>query len=140
LSMNVANCPRCGRVFVKGFNEVCPNCQKEIDLQYEKCLKFLRDNRGTTINELSEATEITIRQITKFIREGRISLMNAPNMSYPCEVCGTLIRDNTICESCRSKLAKDVTNSNEDEARRQEQIRQDNQASYNIIDRLKDRH
>jgi flagellar operon protein (TIGR03826 family) len=140
LSMNVANCPRCGRVFVKGFNEICPNCQKEIDLQYEKCLKFLRDNRGTTINELSEATEVTIRQITKFIREGRISLMNAPNMSYPCEVCGTLIRDNTICESCRSKLARDVTNSNEDEVRRQEQARQDNQAGYNIKDRLKDRH
>lgn len=140
MSMNVANCPRCGRIFVKGLNEICPNCKKEIDLQYEKCLKFLRDNRGTTINELSEATEITIRQITKFIREGRISLLNAPNMSYPCEVCGTLIRDNTICESCRSKLARDVTNSNEDEVRRQEQARQDNQAGYNIKDRLKDRH
>jgi predicted amidophosphoribosyltransferase len=66
VSMNVANCPRCGRVFVKGFKDICPNCTKEIDQQYEKCLKYLRDNRGCAIQELSEATEVSIRQITKF--------------------------------------------------------------------------
>lgn len=140
MGMNVANCPRCGRIFVKGFNEVCPNCIKENELQYEKCLKYLRENRGCSINELSEATEVTIRQITKFIREGRISIVNAPNMGYPCEVCGTLIRENPICDSCRSKLAKDVRNSSEDEIRKQEQIKNDNKVSFNIQDRLKDRH
>ncbi|MCD1260851.1 flagellar protein [Paenibacillus athensensis] len=138
--MNVANCPRCGRIFVKGFNEVCPNCIKEVDMQYEKCLKFLRDNRGATINELSEATEVTVRQITKFIREGRISIVNAPNMSYPCEVCGVSIRENTICDSCRSKLAKDVSNQREDDQRKQEQQAKDNKMSFNIQDRLKNRH
>jgi flagellar operon protein (TIGR03826 family) len=140
MGMNVANCPRCGKIFVKGFNEVCTNCMKENEMQYEKCLKYLRENKGNTINELSEATEVTIRQITKFIREGRISIMNAPNMSYPCEVCGTLIRENPICDSCRSKLAKDVRNNSEDETRKQEQAKQQGQVSFNIIDRLKDRH
>jgi flagellar operon protein (TIGR03826 family) len=140
MSLNMANCQRCGRVFIKGFNDVCPNCIKEIDMQYEKCVKYLRENKGCTINELSEVTEVSIKQITKFVKEGRISIVNAPNMTYPCEVCGTLIRDNTICDSCRSKLAKDVRNNSEDEARRQEQAKQNNSASYNIKDRLKDRH
>lgn len=140
MSLNVGNCSRCGRIYVKGgIYDVCPNCLKEIEQQYEKCLKYLRDNKGATIIELSEATEVSIRQITKFIREGRISIMNAPNMSYPCEVCGTLIRDNNMCDSCRSKLVKDVNHVNEDEKRRQSQLSA-NKTTYNIQDRLKERH
>lgn len=139
MSMNVANCPHCGKIFVKGFNDICSNCVKEINQQYEKCVKYLRENRGATINELSEVTEVTMKQITKFIREGRISIINAPNLSYPCEVCGTLIRDNMICESCRSKLVKDVRNNAEDERRNEDRKKQDNNITYNINDRLKDK-
>ncbi|NHW34859.1 TIGR03826 family flagellar region protein [Paenibacillus aceris] len=138
--MNVANCPRCGKIFVKGFAELCLNCLKDLELQYDKCLKYLRENRGATINELSEATEVSTKQITKFIREGRISIINAPNMSYPCEVCGTLIRDKTICESCRSKLAKDVRLNTEEEQRRKELNVEETRSSFKIKDRLKNRH
>ncbi|NRF93646.1 flagellar protein [Paenibacillus frigoriresistens] len=137
--MNVANCPRCGKIFVKGFAEVCPNCVKDLEQQYEKCLKYLRENKGVTINDLSEATGVAVKQITKFIRDGRISILHAPNMSYPCEVCGTLIRENTICESCRLKLVKDVRNNAEDERRSQERVRQENKVTFNIQDRLKDK-
>ncbi|CAH1215869.1 hypothetical protein PAECIP111891_04328 [Paenibacillus allorhizoplanae] len=140
MGMNVANCSRCGKIFVKGFAEFCPNCMKDLELQYEKCLKFLRENKGVNINELSDATGVAVKQITKFIREGRISIVHAPNMSYPCEVCGTLIRENTICEPCRMKLVKDVRNNSEDERRRQEQTLQDSKVSFKIQERLRDRH
>lgn len=139
MGMNVANCPRCGKIFVKGFAEVCPNCVKDLELQYEKCLKYLRENRGTTIADLSEATGVAIKQITKFIREGRISIIHAPNMSYPCEVCGFLIRENTICESCRMKLVKDVRNSEEDQRRDEERRQQHDKVTFNIHDRLKNK-
>ena len=138
--MNVDNCPRCGRVFMKGFNDVCNNCLKEVELQYERCVKYLRENRGAILQELSEATEVSVRQITKFIREGRISIMNSPNMGYPCDVCGTTIRESHICESCRSKLVKDVNNTLEDEKRKQAFSDRESQASFNIRDRLKERH
>lgn len=140
MGMNVANCPRCGKIFVKGFAEVCPNCLKDLEQQYDKCLKYLRANKGTTINDLSEATDVSIKQITKFIREGRISIMNAPNMAYPCEVCGTLIRENTLCEPCRMKLVKDVRNTAEDERRNEELKKQEGKISFKIHERLKDRH
>lgn len=140
MGMNVANCPRCGKIFVKGFAEVCPNCLKDLEQQYDKCLKYLRANKGTNINDLSEATDVSVKQITKFIREGRISIVHAPNMSYPCEVCGTFIRENTICESCRSKLVKDVRNNAEDERRRADQADRDGKMSFKIQERLRDRH
>lgn len=51
-----------------------------------------------------------------------------------------MIREGTICESCRMKLVKDVRNNAEDEKRRQEQDVRDGQVSFKIKDRLKDRH
>ncbi|WP_151733754.1 flagellar protein [Paenibacillus tengchongensis] len=106
--MNVDNCPRCGRLYVKNPSELCQSCLKELEHQYEICVDYLRKNRGTNIQELSDVTGISIKEITRFIREGRISIANAPNMMVACEVCGTLIREGHMCDSCRSRLSKDI--------------------------------
>ncbi|WP_270166229.1 flagellar protein [Paenibacillus sp. SYP-B4298] len=106
--MNLGNCPRCGKVYQLNLRNLCSACIKELDKEYERCADYLRKFPGTTITELSEKTEVSTRQITRFIREGRISIVNAPNMSYPCEVCGTLIRDSNMCMDCRQRLVKDV--------------------------------
>ncbi|ANY74060.1 MULTISPECIES: TIGR03826 family flagellar region protein [Paenibacillus] len=106
--MNLGNCPRCGRLYALNFRDMCSECLKEIEKEYEKCATFLREQKGATIHEVSEATEVSIRQITRFIREGRISIANAPNMAYPCEVCGTLIRESNMCESCRTRLTREL--------------------------------
>lgn len=139
MSLNVENCYRCGRVHLKNLYGLCPNCLKEIEMQYEKCLKYLRDNRKCSINELSEATEVPIKQITKFIREGRLSLKGNPNMTYDCEVCGAQIRENVMCESCRTRLAKDALGAKEDEVRKKKQAEEESQATFKIKDRLQDR-
>ncbi|WP_127568957.1 TIGR03826 family flagellar region protein [Paenibacillus xylaniclasticus] len=110
--MNLDNCPRCGRLYLKNPQEICPVCIKETDHMYELCAQYLRENRGATIYEVSEATEVSIPQITKFIREGRISLMDAPNLGYPCETCGQMIREGNICDSCRTRLQKDISKLN----------------------------
>jgi hypothetical protein len=90
--------------------DLCQPCIKELENQYEICVEYLRKNKGTNIQQLSDATEISIKEITRFIREGRISIANAPNMMLPCEVCGTLIREGHMCDSCRARLSKDLNN------------------------------
>lgn len=136
---NISNCPTCGKLFVKGLRDVCPECHKKVEDQYDTCLQYLREHKSCTMYELSDATGVSVKQITRFIREGRISLAHAPNMSYPCEVCGTPIREHNMCDPCRNKLTKDVKNLTEDEKRRQEQKEADVRLRYNIEDRLKDR-
>lgn len=123
MSLNIANCPRCGRIFAPGMKDVCSSCVKEVEEQYERCVQYLRENSGATITEVSENTEVPIKQITKFIRDGRISLLNAPNMSYPCDVCGILIREGNMCEACRKRLTHDVHTLKEQEQRRREELR-----------------
>lgn len=109
MDINLGNCPRCGKLFAKNFRDICPACVKDIEREYELCLEYLRAEKTATIQEVSEATDVSIRQITKFIREGRISIANNPNMMYPCEVCGVLIREGNMCDSCRSRLARDLS-------------------------------
>lgn len=121
MSLNIDYCPRCGKVFAKGLREICPNCVKEVEEEYERCVKYLRENKGANIQELSDATDVSIKQITKFVREGRISLHNAPNMMIPCEVCGTLIREGLMCDKCRSRLQSDMKLADEMAQRRREQ-------------------
>ncbi|MFB9756499.1 flagellar protein [Paenibacillus hodogayensis] len=118
--MNLSNCPQCGKVYVKNNYELCPSCLREIEDQYRKCVEHLRKNRGCTLQELSEGAGVPIRMITRFIREGRIATKDAPNVLTPCESCGELIREGTLCANCRAKLSRDVKHMHEDERRKEE--------------------
>lgn len=137
--MDLANCPRCGRLFSKNFRDVCQNCHQELEHDYERCVNYLRENKGLTIQQLSDDTELSIRQITRWIREGRISLFNAPNMSYPCESCGILIRDGHMCDSCRNRLQRDVKNASSTGSLRSRFDEVGNKSVYQIGERLRDR-
>lgn len=136
--LNVDNCPRCGKLYVKNPRGMCPACMKEIDQQCEECIQYLREHRNCTIQELSDATGVSIKQITLFIKEGRISIAEAPQMMYACEVCGAPIREHKMCEACRARLIKGIREVEEDE-RRKHETNSNNRMSYNIKDRLKDR-
>jgi flagellar operon protein (TIGR03826 family) len=139
MSLNVGNCSRCGKLYVKGMHEYCPDCVRDIENQYTKCYKYLRENRKTTLRELSEATGVSVKQITKFIREGRISIADNPNMFYECEMCGISIREGTMCESCRQKLLKDARNMLKDGQKKKEPLQPDTRGSFKIKDRLEER-
>ncbi|WP_219834405.1 flagellar protein [Paenibacillus sp. R14(2021)] len=138
--MELDNCPRCGKLYAKNFRDVCPACIKAIDNEYTICADYLRKNKGAHINELADATGVTIKQITKFIKEGRISLVGAPNLMYPCEMCGTLIRENTKCDSCRAKLLHEVNTpktiaQQEKETKESEKLSSSAASAYRIMDR-----
>ncbi|SDF86980.1 flagellar operon protein TIGR03826 [Fontibacillus panacisegetis] len=140
MGMNLGNCPRCGRLYALNFRDICPSCIKDIELEYEKCLKYLREEKTATIQEVSDATEVSIKQITKFIKEGRISIANNPNMMYPCEVCGVLIREGTMCDSCRNRLTRDfAATAAREESGRNGKHREDKRSggAYGVIDKFR---
>lgn len=101
------NCPECGRVFVAYVATACPDCQKKIDEEYQRCVDFLRQrkNRMATLQQLSAGTGVSVKRITQFIREGRLSLAEHPNLGYPCDRCGTLIHEGRLCPACAAVYA-----------------------------------
>lgn len=134
MAMNLDNCPQCGKVYVKNNYNICPTCLRGIEDQYRQCVEFLRRNRLCSMHELSEGTGVSIRTITRFIREGRITNREAPNVQMACEVCGGPLREGTICDTCRMKLNKDVNHLKKDVLRRTEEERKNN-PTFQIKDR-----
>lgn len=106
--MSLSNCPRCGKLFVRTIQPECSDCVNEINRMFEMCREYLRKHRTATVTELSEETGVTVRQITKFIVERRISTDDFPGITYKCEVCGAPIIQNRLCDNCRSRLSDEL--------------------------------
>lgn len=104
--MALANCKTCGRLFNRLHNDNCPVCVKEEDEQFFLVRDYLKENRRAMIVEVSEATEVEISTIIKFIREGRLATIDNPNLNYPCDSCGTAITDGRFCKPCKDRLNK----------------------------------
>lgn len=129
----LANCSRCDALFVQAVRDICPKCYQAVEQEYELCARFLRkrENRGSTIYQVSEATGVSVKQITKFIKEGRISVAGNPQLGYPCESCGTvMIRTGTLCESCIKNLKHEITQQQEVDQRLEEDKQAERAAAY----------
>lgn len=121
----LANCSRCDALFVQTVRDICPKCYQEVEQEYEKCARFLRkrENRGANIHQVSEATEVSVKQITRFIKEGRISVDGNPNLGYPCEICGILIRTGNMCDACMKGLKHEISQQLEVDQRLEQEAR-----------------
>lgn len=132
----LANCPRCGKLFVKEGVNFCPSCIQDIENEYTRCIEYLREHKFVSLYELSEATDVTVRQITQFIREGRISIADNPNMAYTCESCGTPIREGRLCKKCSERLNKGIKEQLQHKTVAEEEERQ-TKGYYQIGEKLK---
>lgn len=119
------NCPKCGTLFVRGIRDLCNQCYQEEELEYQRVSSYLKkaENRQATIYEASEATGVSIKQITRFIKQKRITLIDLPNMGYPCESCGQITTDGQLCFNCREQFANRVTRELKEDQQQREQLK-----------------
>lgn len=109
-SNQLENCVLCGRLYLKSYTDFCLDCYKEIEADFKKVNAFIKDeaNREATLEELSEATEVSEKRIADFIRDGRIYGEDFPNLGYPCAHCGTVIKRQVLCDSCYDQFSEEV--------------------------------
>lgn len=121
--MELTNCPDCGEIFVKNkFRDICEKCWKEEEKAYDIVSKYMRrrENRAATIIQVVEATGVSEEQILKFIKTNRLQLANFPNFGYPCDKCGTIIREGRLCTSCAGEIKADLKIYEKEEQRKKE--------------------
>ena len=119
----LSNCPKCNGIFVKTkFREICENCWKEEETAYDTVYKFIRkrENRAATITQVVEATGVEEELLLKFIRTGRLKLTQFPNLGYPCDKCGAIIRKGKLCENCAGELRQELDSYQKEEERKKE--------------------
>src|SRR6478752_5199253 len=108
---HIENCPNCGALFAKTkFRDVCDACYKEEEVKYEKVYQFIRKskNRTADIPTIVEETGVEEDLILKFIKTGRLRTSLNPNIGYPCERCGTMIKSGRLCENCSHSIRSDL--------------------------------
>ncbi|BDG45768.1 MULTISPECIES: TIGR03826 family flagellar region protein [Parageobacillus] len=121
--MNLANCPNCGRLFVRNsFRDICENCYKEEEEAFKTVYDFLRkrENRMATMAQIVDATGVKESLLIKFIQSGRLKLAQFPNLTYPCARCGALIRQGKLCENCLKDLNEQLEALQREEERKRQ--------------------
>lgn len=104
------NCIICGRLFLKDHTDSCLECYLEKEHDFNRVADFLESdqNRFATIEEVSDFTNVSLRQIAEFLREGLIFSEDYPNLGYPCAHCGKLIKRQLLCNECFNRFSTDV--------------------------------
>lgn len=100
------NCPRCNKIFVKNLRDVCQDCFKIEEEDFQAVYQFVRkrENRQASMLEVEEETGVKESVIVKFIKQGRLQVYSFPNLAYPCESCKKMIREGRICGECKSNI------------------------------------
>ena len=74
--MSVQRCRECGGLFAHLPRGVCAGCLDRRERDFRAVRDWLRDNGGAGIAEASAATGVEEGAIVRFIREGRIELVD----------------------------------------------------------------
>lgn len=130
----LANCSRCGNVFVKQFRDICQDCYKQEEKDFQTVYTYLktRKNREATLKEVAAHTEVDEATVIKFIKENRLRTSQFPKLAYPCERCGRDILNGKICESCQDELHRDLERHQKDETVRRSLQEKDNPVYFSI--------
>ena len=131
----IRNCIKCGKIFAALHGEkVCKDCVQQEKEFEEQVIKYIRDNPGSSMKEVMEATGATEKMMKRMMQEGIFSnaaIKPDANATYPCMSCGRPITSGTYCMDCLSRL-RDQTR----KAAEAMQIRIKEDKSMSTIERL----
>lgn len=104
--MDVKNCKGCNRLFQYiGGPPLCPACREALENKFAEVKEFIYQNPGTSIAQVAEETDVSVKQIKQWIREDRLVLSEATEDGIECEHCGIPIRSGRFCEKCKNQIA-----------------------------------
>ena len=109
-SGQLTNCISCGRLFLKDHSDSCLDCYLEIEKELQCVADFLEieQNRHATIEQVSEGTNVSVKQITEFLRDGLIFSEDYPNLGYGCTHCNKMIKRQLLCNDCFIQFSTEV--------------------------------
>ncbi|MBR5637720.1 MAG: flagellar protein [Pseudobutyrivibrio sp.] len=110
--MEVRNCKTCGRLFnYLGGPSICDACRSELENKFQNTKEFIRENPRASIQEISDANEVTPQQIRQWIREERLQFADDSPIGIECEICGATIKTGKYCDACKNNTANALAKS-----------------------------
>ena len=107
--MEVVACSRCRRLFnyISG-PKTCPACLEAMEEDFQKCKKYIQENKGATIGQVAEECEVSEKQIREWVRQERLEFAEGSSIGVNCEKCGQMIRSGRFCEKCKAAMTNSL--------------------------------
>jgi flagellar operon protein (TIGR03826 family) len=103
--MDIRNCKRCGKVFNYVGVAVCNECTQQEQEDFEKVREYLFNHQNSTTIEVTNATGVDPKVISRLVKEGRLLVDNiADGDELKCEKCGQAILNGRFCEKCVAEM------------------------------------
>lgn len=88
---------------------MCPECLKSRDDEFSIVRDYVRKHPNAGVAEVSEETNVSMKQIRQWIREERLILTEvSAELGINCEGCGRPIVTGRYCASCKSQMNRDL--------------------------------
>lgn len=107
----IRTCKFCGgmfRYYGYGYG-YCERCTPIDDEMFHRVKDYIWENGTVTMAVASEATGVSMKQITQYLRDGRLEIPEDSKIFIRCELCGTDIRYGRYCQECASRTLKGLT-------------------------------
>lgn len=99
--LKLTTCAICGKMFeMAGFREVCPNCIEKDMHDFNVIRDYLYVHPGAKVFEVSNNLDIPVPVIKRYLKEGRLEIIEKHNIFLKCEKCGKPICSGTQCDDC----------------------------------------
>lgn len=134
--MDVRTCRNCGKLYnYLGANTpFCPMCMKRLEEKFEECKKYIKDNPGANIQEVSDNTECSVKIIKQWVREERLSFAEGTVGGIECESCGTSILTGRFCNACKGKMQQTLQNAYKPKTPEAPQVQKKESARMRFLD------
>jgi len=108
--MDIANCPRCGKLFSRMSSPICELCEKEEEQIFQKVKQFVEENPNSPLETVATETEVSVKKIMKYLRDGRLEISSGMgNGTLKCDSCGKPINRGRYCDTCVININQQVT-------------------------------
>ena len=127
-NINLISCRVCGIIMSKLARDICSKCFKIEEELFQKVKAYLRANPGATIVEVAVEIGCTEKQVSEFIRSGRLERIGA-QVSHPCQICQKIITEGIICQECKKNLKEQVSDLRDKSSEEKEPVAPETQAA-----------
>ena len=107
--MEVVNCKECRRLFnAIGSERLCPNCAAKLEEKFQEVKEYLREHPNAHIYDVSNNNDVSVKQVTQWVREERLIFSEDSMDGIECEKCGKRIRTGRFCEQCKNNITNNL--------------------------------
>ena len=102
------NCKICGRLYQQhGYYDRCPQCFERDEEDFCKIREYLLVHPYAKIFEVSSNLALSINKIKRYLKEGRMEIVEKNNQFLKCELCGKPICSGIHCDECSKQTIHD---------------------------------